>query len=365
MRKELENKDMSYKLGVIGYGNMGSWHCENVRDRIEGLDVALVYDIDEGRRRLAEENGFCVCDTEDLFFSGDVDIILVATPNSFHKEHCIKAMQSGKNVISEKPACLNLEELEEIIALSDKTGKIYTVHQNRRFDIDYAIIKNIINSGIVGKQFYLNSRLYGNRGFNDAGWKSLYSAGGGLLYDWGIHMVDQILCLCENDKPVSVYAELQKIRMKEVDDVCRVTIEFDSGVRAQIIADLWCYVPEARWHLEGSDGSAIIYKWFGEEGKIIRAKNQNISWSEGCVYTPNGMSTTMWPRATHDLEELPLPTLDKKPRWEEYYENIIAVMDGKAELIVTHSQIRNDMKVLMAAFESARNNKTVILTEGE
>lgn len=353
---------MSYKLGVIGFGNMGSWHCENVRDRIKNLDVAGVYDIDEKRRAAAREQGFLVYDTEKEFFESDVDVVLVATPNSFHKVHCIKAMQSGKNVISEKPACLNCEELEEIIAVSQKTGKLYTVHQNRRFDTDYAIIKNIINSDVVGNQFYLNSRLYGNRGFANANWKSVYEAGGGLLYDWGIHMIDQVLCLYENDKPVSVYAELQKIRMQEVDDVCRVTIEFESGVRAQIIADLWCYVPEARWHLEGSDGSAIIYEWFGQEGKIIKAKNQNISWDEGCVYTPNGMSTCMWPRAAHDLEEISIPVPEKQPRWEEFYENIIDVLEGKATQIVTHEQICKDMKVLMAAFESARKNTVVKLS---
>lgn len=352
---------MSHKLGVIGYGNMGSWHCENVTNRIAGLEVAAVYDINEKRRDLARENGFPVCDTEDEFFASDVDLILVATPNSFHKGHCIKAMKSGKNVISEKPACLNCEELEEVIAVSEETGKLYTVHQNRRFDTDYALIKKIAASDVLGKQFYLNSRLYGNRGFANAGWKSIYEAGGGLLYDWGIHMIDQLLYLYENDKPISVYAELHSVRMEKVDDVCRVTVTFESGLRAQVIADLWCYVPEARWHLEGSDGSAVIYKWFGSDGKIIRAKNQNISWEEGCVYTPNGMSTSMWPRASHDLEELELPKLEEEPRWETFYENVLDTIDGKATQIVTHAQIRNDMKVLMAAFESARTNKTVFL----
>jgi predicted dehydrogenase len=325
--------------------------------------VAVVYDIDEERRTLAIENGFTVCNTEKEFFASDLDLVLVATPNCFHKEHCIKAMEQGKNVISEKPACLNCEELEEVLAVSRKTGKLYTVHQNRRFDFDFALMKNIISSNVVGKQFYINSRLYGNRGFANAGWKSIYEAGGGLLYDWGIHMIDQILCLYENEKPISVFAELHSVRMQKVDDVCRVTIGFESGLKAQIIADLWCYVPEARWHLEGSDGSAIIERWNQPDGKIIRAKNQNINWQEGCVFTPNGLSTSMWPRATHDLEELPLPVPENSPRWEEFYENVIDVIQGKATQIVTHEQIKKDMKVLMAAFESAKEHKVVMLNE--
>ena len=352
---------MQYKLGVIGYGNMGSWHCENVRDRIDNITVAAVYDIDEERRKCARENGFFVIDTEDEFFNADLDLITVATPNIFHKDLCIKAMLYGKNVISEKPCCLNTEELEEVISVSQKTGKLYTVHQNRRFDCDFAIIKNIVDSDIFGKKFHLSSRLYGNRGFNNAGWKSLYEAGGGLLYDWGIHLIDQIMYLLKDDEAVWVEAELTNVRMENVDDVCRVKIGFESGITVEVVADLWCYIPEARWHLEGADGSAIIYKWGGTEGKIIRAKNQNISWEEGCVYTPNGLSTTMWPRATHDLEELPVPMPEVMPRWEEFYENIIETIENKATQIVTHTDMRRSMAVLMAAFKSAREKKIIEL----
>ena len=73
------------------------------------------------------------------------------------------------------------------------------------------------------------------------------------------------------------------------------------------------------------------------------------------------MSTSLWPRATQDLEELPLPTLEEEPRWETFYENVLATIEGKETQIVTHAQIRNNMKVLMAAFASARTNQTVKL----
>jgi predicted dehydrogenase len=73
------------------------------------------------------------------------------------------------------------------------------------------------------------------------------------------------------------------------------------------------------------------------------------------------MTTSLWPRATQDLEELPLPTLDEEPRWESFYENVLECIEGKATQIVTHAQIRNNMKVMMAAFESATTNRTVEL----
>lgn len=350
---------MNRKIGIIGYGSMGSWHAENVTNRIENLDVTGVYDIDPERMNLAKENGFTVYDSAEALLNSGIDLVLIATPNNYHKYYSILAMQSGVNVVCEKPATLNSEELEAVIEVSKQTGKLYTVHQNRRFDTDYLTMKEIIDKKMLGKLFFLDSRLYSNRG-SSGKWRSTYEAGGGTLYDWGIHMIDQVLCLIDS-KPKYVFAELQNVRFPEVDDVCRVNIEFENGVRAQVVADLWCYINEPRWHLSGDDGTATIYKWFGKEGKVIKANIKEVDWEQGCFYTPNGLSRTMWPRPKQEIEELPLPEPSVVPRWEDFYENVLAVLDGKATPIVTHDEVRLSMKVMMAAFESARNHTVVEL----
>ena len=90
---------MKHKLGIIGYGTMGSWHAENVRDRIADLDVGAVYDIDQKRREKAREDGFCVYDTVEELFKTDIDLVVIATPNNFHKYYSVMAMENGKNVV--------------------------------------------------------------------------------------------------------------------------------------------------------------------------------------------------------------------------------------------------------------------------
>lgn len=349
---------MAKKMGIIGYGNMGSWHAKQVKERINGLDVIGIYDIDPARCALAEENGLIVYPTAEALLTSGIDLVVVATPNNFHKDYCIMAMEMGVNVLCEKPACLSCEELEEVIAVSNRTGKLYTVHQNRRYDPDYAVMKNIIQSGIIGKPYALDSRLYSSRGCSNA-WRSTYANGGGALYDWGIHMIDQVLCLLE-EEPSFVSAQLQSVRYAEVDDVCHVTIGFPSGAVARITIDFWCYVEESRWHLSCDDGTATIYKWFGSEGKIIKG-NTEIVTVPGCVYTANGLSTTMWPRPKQEIVELELPIPAQPPRWEDFYENIMDVIDGKATQFVTHDQIRRSMKVVMAALESSRTRQVVHL----
>ncbi len=349
---------MKHTAGIIGYGNMGSWHAENINARIDDLDVVAVYDVEPERCALAEQNGLKVYASAEELLASDIELVIIATPNNFHKAYCIQAMEAGKHVVCEKPACLNCEELEEVIAVSEKTGKLYTIHQNRRFDDDYAIMKEIMDQDMLGKLYFLDSRLYSNRG-SSGRWRSTYEAGGGTLYDWGIHMIDQVCCLAKSE-PAYVFAQLQSVRFPKVDDVCRVIIGFEDGLKAQIVADLWCYVPEPRWHLSGDDGTATIYEWFGKEGKIVKANIKEVDWQQGCVYTHNGLSKTMWPRPKQEIEEVELPKPKKTPRWEDYYENIVAVMEGREEQIVKHDEIRRAMKVMMAAFESARTNQTVV-----
>ncbi|MBE6733699.1 MAG: Gfo/Idh/MocA family oxidoreductase [Ruminococcaceae bacterium] len=350
---------MKHKLGIIGYGTMGSWHAENVRDRIEDLDVALVYDINEEKTKKASADGFNTCNSAEELFASDVDLVLVATPNNFHKDYCIKAMRSGKNVISEKPACLTLEELDEVIAVSKECGKLFTVHQNRRWDVDYAIVKNILNQNLVGKPYQIYSRLFSNRNI-PGDWRTLKESGGGFLYDWGVHMIDQVLCLVDR-KPISVYAQLKKIYQPEVDDSVRININFEGGLSAHIIADSWTFINEARWHISGDDGTAIVNEWFKTEGKIIKANVKQVDWTQGCVYTSNGLSRSMWPRPQKEISELPLPVQNPEPRWEEFYENVLETIEGKAQAIVTHDQIRMSLKVILAGFESAEKDCVVKL----
>ena len=347
---------MERKLGIIGYGRMGSWHAESVNSRINGLTVCAAFDIDPERCKAAENDGIKVYATIEEFFASGIDLVLVATPNNFHKHYCILAMEAGLDVVCEKPACMNCEEFEEVVAVAEKTGRFFTVHQNRRYDIDYAVVREIINKKLVGNVTFIDSRLTGSRGCSTA-WRSTYDNGGGALYDWGIHLIDQILFLVDS-KPKYVFAELQHLMYSEVDDGGRIIIGFENGVKAQIVFDFWCFIPENRWRISGDDGTATLYDWFKTDGKVIKA-NQEVEMERGCVYTPNGLSTTMWPRPKQEIIELEPPKVEKEPRWEEFYENVLQVLDGKAKPFVTHEQVRSSMKVMMSAFESDRTKTTV------
>ena len=121
-----------YKLAIIGYGGMGSWHAENITKRIGCIEISGAYDIKPERRVAAKSDGYTAFETADALFASKPDIVLVATPNNFHKSYSIEAMERGCAVVCEKPVCMNSRELEEILAVSERTGRLFTVHHNSK-----------------------------------------------------------------------------------------------------------------------------------------------------------------------------------------------------------------------------------------
>ena len=135
--------------GLIGYGGMGRWHTEILSNVSEAV-IGGIYDIKKEKREEAKEKGFFVYETEEAMLADpDIDVVLIATPNDCHKPIAIRAMHAGKNVISEKPVTLSSADLLEMEHAAKETGKLLTVHQNRRWDDDFLIIKKLVEDGVV------------------------------------------------------------------------------------------------------------------------------------------------------------------------------------------------------------------------
>lgn len=344
------------KLAIIGYGGMGAWHHENIKARIPEIEVIGAYDIREERQEEAKNKGLRAYKSfEELVNDNTVDIVTIATPNNFHKRQAISCLESGKHVICEKPVTMNAEELEEIIEVAKKSNKVFTVHQNRRWDRDFAIIKNIVETNIIGKPYMIESRVLGSKRVLN-GWRGAKENGGGMVFDWGVHLIDQLLYLV--DSPVvEIYGHLFSIFATEVDDNFKALFKFENGLSAMIEVGTNCFIPQARWHMSCEDGTVIIHDW-SCNGTIIKlADESELAWSDVIVYTEAGPTRTMAPRPRETTEELPLP--DVKTDWSDYYRNVVDHINGKADLIVKPEQSLRVMKVIDAIFESHRTQTMI------
>ncbi len=350
------------KIGtaVIGYGGMGNWHAEKMtRDMHERMELIGIYDINPERCAVAEKNGIrAFSSREELLSDGRIDFVVVATPNDVHREIAIDAMERGKSVMSEKPVTMSSEMLEEMISASERTGKLFTVHQNRRFDPDYLTIKKIYEANTLGKIFNIESRICGSRGI-PGDWRQKKAQGGGMILDWGIHILDQILMLFDDKKLLSVYTQVTNITNDEVDDGFKCELRYEGDLTVHLYVGTSNFIDLPRWYMQGENGSAVITDW-DLNGEIVMVSDwENLDAVP--IQAGVGLTKTMAPRTEDTIQKFPLPYVEKVSFSGEnrLYENLCDALEGKAEQMVTHDQQRRLIKVIEAMFLSAEKNEVV------
>lgn len=341
-----------YGLGIIGLGGMGNWHRETASE-IDEMVVVGSYDIRECRQEFAVEKGIEAFPSREALLADErIDIVLVATPNDLHTEIAIAAMRAGKNVVCEKPVCLNSTELQQIIDVSKETGKLFTVHQNRRWDEDFLTIKKMYDEKILGDMFRIESRVLGSRGI-PGDWRKEKVHGGGMVLDWGVHLLDQALMMIP-EKVKKVYADLTYVISQEVDDGMFVDLTFESGLVYHVEVGTNNFINLPRWYALGIDGSATL-EW-DLTGRIVKVRDALVG-DAVPIKTAAGLTKTMAPRLDDSIgdEEIQVVHADIK----DYYRNVMDTLSGKAEINITQPQVMRVMKLMEAIFKSSETKQVV------
>lgn len=345
---------MEHRLAMVGFGGMAGWHYRQLKT-IEGIGLAGIWDIREERRAFAKEQGIHVyAGLEDLLADDTVDLVLIAAPNDVHKPAAIAAMEAGKNVISEKPVTLSSADLQEMIDVSKRTGKFLTVHQNRRWDEDFLTMKKVLEEGKLGELFRLESRVHGSRGI-PGDWRQEKEHGGGMILDWGVHLLDQMLLMFPGVKIKTVYASVTNVTNQLVDDGFTTELAFENGVRALVEVGTSNFISLPRWYALGADGTAVIEDW-SLNGRIVRASGVD----EGDVQpviTAAGLTKTMAPRREDSIFTEALPVVKSDVR--DFYRNVMAVLEGREESCIRMDEVMRVMKLMEAILQSAETGETV------
>jgi predicted dehydrogenase len=344
-------------MAIIGYGGMAGYHHDHVSKCVPEIQIKGIYDLRDEAKEKAQAKGLTVYSSpEQLYGDKEVELVLIATPNNFHKPYAIACLNAGKNVISEKPVTLNAPELEAIIAASKAAGKFFTVHQNRRWDTDYLTLKKIFESGMLSDPYTIESRVQGSRqGLH--GWRGYKENGGGMVLDWGVHLIDQMLNFLPDTKLVSVNAILHQIFAPEVDDVFTASFRFENGLHYIVNVSMNSFIVQPRWHISAKDGSAIIEDW-EHMGKIVKlADTKALEFGEDIVYTAAGPTRSMAPRPKGTTQELELPK--DVATGLDYYKNIVASLEGAAKPIVTTDQALRVMRTIDLVFQSDKEKRGI------
>ena len=253
-------------VGLLGYGAIGHEHSRAVR-AVSGLDLVAVCATSPERRRAAAAAapaGATTDRAEDLLENDDVGLIVVSTPPNTHAQWALSAIRAGKHVVVEKPFAIRTEEADEVLAEAEAAGLLAAVYQNRRYDPDHLALRRIVGSGALGDIFHIET-FVGGYGHPCNLWHSDEEVSGGAFYDWGSHVIDQILDLVATDVDY-VTAATHKLRWFDVTnaDHSRVTIRFVDGTEAEFVHSDLAAALKPRWYVLGTLG-AVVGQWRTEK----------------------------------------------------------------------------------------------------
>ncbi len=282
-----------------------------------------------------------------------VELVIVNTPDHLHHEMAARAIRSGKHVVVEKPFTLRKDHAEELVSLAQRQGVLLTVFQNRRWDGDFMTVKEIIQSGKLGRLVDFESHFDRYRTEIQESWKDR-STGTGTLYNLGSHLVDQVLHLF--GMPERLYCDSRMLRDGAMTDDSYDLFLHYPGFKCQARSSYLVREPGPRFILHGTGGSYM--KW-GIDPQEEAMKSGAIPGSPGWGEEPD----SAWGRINTTYHgsrlEGKYPTLPGN--YPAFYDNLQRAIRDNSPLAVPAREAMNVVRVIEAAYESSRDKKVVTL----
>lgn len=199
------------KVGIIGTGWIAEAHVQNYK-RCEDVEIVAAADLIPGKaEKFCKANGLTGVrlypDHKSMIDSEQLDAVSVCTYNKTHAECSIYALSHGVNVLLEKPMCVTVEEAAEICKAEKKSGKILSIGFQPRFDENMKMVKRVVQSGELGRIYYIQTGGGRRRGIPTPYGTSFIeekTAGLGALADIGCYSLDMVLNAIDYPKPLTV-----------------------------------------------------------------------------------------------------------------------------------------------------------------
>ncbi|MGF1635381.1 MAG: Gfo/Idh/MocA family protein, partial [Phycisphaerae bacterium] len=191
------------KVGVIGYGgafNMGRKHLQEMQ--AAGMVPTAVCEIDPTRLTEAEKDFPGIQqygDVGEMLKKSDVELVTIITPHNLHAPQAIQCLKAGRHVVTEKPFAITTKECDDMISAARKTGRTLSTYHNRHWDgCILEAVKQIKQKKVIGEVFRIECHM-GGYSMPRNWWRSSKSVSGGILYDWGVHLLEYSLQLMDGN----------------------------------------------------------------------------------------------------------------------------------------------------------------------
>ncbi len=253
------------KFAVVGCGHIGKRHAEMIT-RNDSCELVALIDVKEKSLLGIEKfNVPFYSSLEEFLVAGiEVDVVNIASPNGFHAEQALKCLDAKKHVVIEKPIALNMTDAQMIINKSLRVNKnVFAVMQNR-FSPPSVWIKDLIESGKLGKIFMVQLNCYWNRDnryYKEDSWHGKIDLDGGTLFTQFSHFIDIMYWLFGDIKNVQAnLKDFNHQNLTDFEDSGFVTFDFINGGMGSLnySTSIWNQNLESSMTIIGENGAIKI-----------------------------------------------------------------------------------------------------------
>ncbi len=329
------------RVGVIGYGgafNMGRGHLKEMEQA--GMTPVAVCEVDAERLKVAETDfpGIQTYSTvTEMLRKSDVNLVTIITPHNTHAKLALQCLKAGRHVVCEKPLAITTAECDAMIAAAKKSGVVLSTYHNRHWDgWILRAVEQIKEKKVIGDIYRVEARM-GARALPGDWWRTSRTISGGILYDWGVHLLEYGLQLIDSDitevagfSKTGYWAPKTKWKKDTNEDEAEAVVRFRNGSWLTLnITSLDSNAKPGFLEITGTEGSYVI-DWSGYT--IHKREGQNYSLEQGPHY-PNA--------------------------WEKFYGNIADHLTKGAKLVITPEWSRRPIHILDLAAQSAKKGRTL------
>lgn len=338
----------TWGFGIIGTGSIADFHAAAIKEIERGKLVAAANRTEARAKAFAEKEG-CgyVTDYKDLLANPDIDIVCVTTSSGSHAPIGLDVLNAGKHLIIEKPIAMNTKDSLELIRTAKKNGVKLSVISQRRFEAQHVAVRNVLDSGALGKLLLVEVSLPFYRAqsyYDSAEWRGTIDQDGGALMNQGIHSIDLLLWFGGLVDTVYGKTATNTHRM-EAEDLGLALLTFKNGAFGTIMASTSI-----------QPGFAAALNLYGEHGTIKLEGSSVTHWTVPGVEAPDLGGNTNYGGVSD-------PRSISHVNHRIQMENVIAAIESGEELYLKGVDGLRAVQLVEAIYDSSAKGTPIKLEE--
>ena len=338
------------KVGLIGSGFIADIHAHAFKQFVPNAEVVAVASPTPGKAaRFAKERGIpnAFENYHDLLAMKEIDMVTLGVPNYLHCQVTLDAARAGKHVVCEKPLCRTLEEADQMIETCRKQGVLLMYAEELLFAPKYVRAKQLVDEGALGEPF-LVKQWEEHYGPHEPWFWDVNRSGGGVLLDMGCHSIEYARWVFGRPKVKSVSATLGTYvhgDKTQGEDHSIVVVEYEGG-KIGVAENSWAKPGgvDDRCEIYGSKGNTRADLLRGSS--LLTYSNVGYGYAVEKAETTTGWTFTMFEEAWNY----------GFPQEMQHFVNCVL---GKEEPIETGEDGREVLKIIYAAYQSAREGRKI------